>query len=347
VKQLLGTVLVVVPTLNEERTIRAVLTSLGQDLPCDRHVRFVVADGGSEDGTQEVVRSLTATGLDLRLLHNAKRWQSAGVNLAVRSHGWDADLLIRCDAHAIYPRGFIRELVQSLAVNDADAVVVPMDALGDTCLCRAIAWVSDSIVGSGGSAHRGGRRSGFVDHGHHAAFRMASFRRAGGYDETFRHNEDAELDCRQRALGSRIYLDALIRVGYYPRQTLRALARQYFNYGRGRSRTIRRHPDSARLRQVVVPIHVALSLALIVLAAWQPVLLLWPLTYLTVLTAVALSMAVEHRTPCGLLAAPAALVMHVSWAFGFIFGMCSTRETRWQRASCGDPSSQVASGGRS
>ena len=38
------------------------------------------------------------------------------------------------------------------------------------------------------------RKSGYVDHGHHAAFRAASFKAIGGYDETFSHNEDAEFD---------------------------------------------------------------------------------------------------------------------------------------------------------
>src|SRR5206468_2430242 len=150
------------------------------------------------------------------------------------------------------------------------------DSMGETCLQRAIAWVSNSPIGTGGAAHRGGRRSGFVDHGHHAAFRMAAFRRVGGYDESFTHNEDAELDCRQLALGGRVYLDADIRIGYRPRQTLAALARQYYRYGAGRARTAQRHPGSLRLRQLAVPVHVAASLLAVAASAWWPVGLLWP-----------------------------------------------------------------------
>src|SRR5205085_12703716 len=140
-------------------------------------------------------------------------------------------------------------------------VVVPLDSRGGGGWHRAVAWISTSPIGTGGSAHRAGRRSGYVDHGHHAAFRMERFRGVGGYDESFTHNEDAELDCRQRALGARVYLDAEIRLAYQPRASAAALARQYFRYGKGRSRTVRRHPDSLRLRQLAVPPHLQLSLA--------------------------------------------------------------------------------------
>lgn len=236
-------ILVVIPALNEAQAIEGVVDALAQDWPERYDVRIVVADGGSTDGTVQQVRRMAETRPWLSLLPNPKRIQSVAVNLAARAAGQDADILVRCDAHADYPAGYVRRLVETLERTGADAVVVPMDSGGENCVQRAVAWVSDTPLGSGGSAHRGGRRSGFIDHGHHAAFRMESFRRAGGYDESFTHNEDAELDCRQRALGSRIYLDADVRIGYSPRATLGGLWRQYFNYGRGRSRTVRRHPD--------------------------------------------------------------------------------------------------------
>jgi succinoglycan biosynthesis protein ExoA len=325
-------VLVVIPTLNEAGGIAEVIRSLGDHLPARAQVSLIVVDGGSTDGTVETVRRLAARRSDLALLHNPARTQAAGVNLAARSAGQAADVLIRCDAHATYPRGYVRRLLHTLDATGADSVVVAMDSIGGAgCLQRAIAWVSDTWLGSGGSAHRGGRRSGYVDHGHHAAFRMASFRRCGGYDESFTHNEDAELDCRQRALGGRIYLDAGIRIGYQPRATLGALARQYFLYGRGRSRTVRRHPHSARARQLALPVHLTATSAALALAAWWPVLLLWPVLYLLALAFASLRAAWRHRSACGLLCGPAAGVMHVSWAAGFLAGLIAVREAPWSR----------------
>src|SRR5947209_5278829 len=151
------TVLVVIPTLNEARTIAGVLQTLADDAPPDATLRFVVADGGSSDGTVDVVRALAREHTDLFLLHNPERLPGPAVNRAVQAYGGDAEVLIRVDAHARYPRGFCRQLLASLDRHAADAVVVPMDSLGEGCFQKAVAWVSDSMVGSGGSAHRGGR----------------------------------------------------------------------------------------------------------------------------------------------------------------------------------------------
>ena len=339
-------VLVVIPTLNESEHIEQVLATLLEDR-AELQLSIVVVDGGSDDGTPARVVELARRYPELRLLHNPRRIQSSGINMAVRMYGRDADVLIRCDAHAIYPRGYCRKLLDTLERTGADSVVVPMDSLGIMPFQRAVAWVSNSPVGTGGSAHRAGRRSGFVDHGHHAAFRMTMFRACGGYDDTFTHNEDAELDCRQRALGARIYLDSEIRVGYHPRHEAGALFRQYFKYGAGRSRTVRRHPASLRLRQLAVPAHLLLSVLSLLTLPLSPWLLIWPAVYLSVLGAFALLLCARHRDPCALWSSVAALVMHTAWALGFFVGLVSHRERVWMREMAVPLRLQVATGAES
>jgi succinoglycan biosynthesis protein ExoA len=326
-------VLVVVPTLNEATHIEAVLRQLSGGILQGDRVRFLVCDGGSQDGTQEIVARLARADERIALLHNPRRLQSAAINHAVRAQGVDFDILVRCDAHSIYPPGFIPGLIRTLEQTQADAVVVPMDSVGDTCARKAIAWVSDTLVGSGGAAHRGGTRSGFVDHGHHAAFKISAFVAVGGYDESFSHNEDAELDCRQKALGARIYLDSGIRVGYVPRSTFRGLWRQYLAYGQGRSRTVRKHPASLRLRQFAVPANLVLLLVSAAAVPWYPWIGVWPCVYFAVLALTACALAVKHRSFCGLLALPAAAIMHTAYALGFAVGMIRHRESHWRPSS--------------
>ena len=323
-------VLVVVPTLNEAAHVEPLLTQLCSEAGAFLDFRLVVVDGGSDDGTAERVRALMAREPSLCLLHNRARIQSSALNLAARQLGKQADILIRCDAHAVYPPDYCLRLCAALLQHEADAVVVPLDSSGQSRVQQAVAWASNSKIGTGGSAHRAGTRSGFVDHGHHAAFRMDSFRACGGYDESFTHNEDAELDCRQRALGARIYLDCSIRVTYHPRASFGALARQYFRYGLGRSRTARRHPRSLRLRQLLVPLHFVALLASLVLTPIWGWLALYALLYSTALASVALGVAVRARSLTGLLVAPAALVMHSAWAAGFLGGLVTTREPVWR-----------------
>jgi succinoglycan biosynthesis protein ExoA len=329
-----GGVLVVIPTLNEAPHIQAVLSGLLKEASCLPSMRIVVVDGGSTDETVAMVETAAARHSQVALLHNPARIQSAAINLAVRRHGHGAEVLIRCDAHAVYPANYCRRLLESLsdaaAGGGADAVVVPMDSAGDTCFQRAVAWVSNSPLGTGGAAHRAGRSSGFVDHGHHAAFRMDRFRSSGGYDETFTHNEDAELDCRQRALGAKIYLDASIRIQYRPRGSVRSLWRQYFHYGSGRSRTVRRHPGSLRLRQLLVPVHLLLSALALLASLWWAWSLAWPGLYALALLGSSVLLTARHRSACALLAGPAAAIMHAAWACGFLSGLVTRREQRWR-----------------
>ncbi len=323
-------ILVAIPTLDEEHTIAQVIDRLSQDIPEEFDVRFVIADGGSTDRTRDVVSAIGERRRDVDLLANPGRLQSVAVNLVVALFGGDRDVLVRCDAHAGYPLGYIRRLVETMQRTGADSVVVPMDSVGGSCVQKAVAWVSDTPLGSGGSVHRGGRRSGFVDHGHHALIRIDAFRRVHGYDESFSHNEDAEFDCRFRALGGTIYLDGETRLDYHPRTTLAALWRQYSGYGQGRSRTVTRHPRSLRLRQLAVPAFILACCAAIVASPLAPILLSLPAFYGLALACASFSVALTQRAVCGLLAGPAALTMHVGWAFGFLKGMLLLREKPWR-----------------
>ncbi|MEO1101748.1 MAG: glycosyltransferase family 2 protein [Pseudomonadota bacterium] len=314
-----ASVLVAIPTFNEEDHIEACLRSLltGDDRLC--HIRIIVADGESTDATREIVGHLQAEFPNVSLIHNPKRLQSAAVNaVAQASSTPETQYLIRCDAHSIYPPGFITEVADALARTGADSVVVPMDAVGETCFQKANAWIVDTPLGSGGSAHRGGRKSGEVDHGHHAGFKLARFNALGGYDETFSHNEDAEYDQRVANAGGRIYMDADIRLAYAPRATVSALARQYYSYGRGRARNMRKHGTRPRLRQMIPVLNLLGLAGALVGSAIFPWMLAYPAFYLCALGAASLLIAVRHGSLCGLFAGVASGTMHTAWAAGFL-----------------------------
>ena len=255
-------IIVAVPALNEADFIAACLTSLGLDTPEMAQVIFVVADGGSTDGTRDIVADMAQSRGNLHLLDNPAKLQSAGVNAA---------------------------------------------------------WIVDTPLGSGGASHRGGKASRFVDHGHHAAFDRESFNEIGGYDARFSHNEDAEYDRRLTEAGGRIWLDAGIRLTYFMRPTPRALARQYYTYGRGRMRTLLKHGDRPKLRQML-PV-VLLCICILSLGAGA---LIHPwgfaavLGYGAILLGASLWVATRHRSLCGLWAGVALGLMHLSWAVGAI-----------------------------
>ena len=323
-------VLVVIPTLNEEGYIEACLRSLfGGDT--DRYTA-VVCDGGSVDRTQEIVRELSAEFPQLSLLKNPRKLQSAAVNLAVSQLASpNIKYIVRCDAHSIYPDNFLDDIVKSLEATGAASVVTAMDSVGTTCFEKANAWAVDSLLGSGGAAHRGGTKSGYVDHGHHAGFDVGWFRKVGGYDESFSHNEDAEYDHRLSLAGGSIFLDADTRIEYTPRGDGPSLARQYFNYGKGRAKTILKHSVRPKIRQLV-PVAAVLGILFgVVLLPLSPWFALLPVSYLVLMMLVSLTYALSKMSLCGLWTGIALATMHLSWGSGFLSQVLKHHSSRSER----------------
>jgi len=312
-------ILAVIPTLNEARHIEACIRSLMTGSEMLREIPLVVADGGSTDDTLQIVERLQGEFKNLSVIENPDRLQSAAINLAAEIAATEAsNWLVRCDAHAVYPENYILDITRSLIETRADSVVVPMDAIGKTWFEKANAWIVDTPLGSGRGAHRGGATSRYVDHGHHAGFGLAEFIRIGGYDETFSHNEDAEYDVRLADHGGRIFLDAEIRVQYIPKGGVRALAKQYFQHGKGRARTAAKHDTPLKIRQMLPVLALLANLVGLVAALWVNAALLIPAVYLTVLFFASIYVIAKRRALCGALSGIALGVMHMSWAAGFL-----------------------------
>lgn len=320
-----GKVLAIVPCLNEAAHITGVLDQLLRD-PALAEAMVVVADGGSQDGTRELVHDYAQRDSRVRLLANPKKLQSAGVNLAVERFGAEVDWIARIDAHAGYPEGYVTTLLRVAAEQGADSVVVSMDTQGLGCFQRAAAAAQNSALGAGGSAHRRMGVSGWVDHGHHALFRRYAFLAAGGYDETFSHNEDAELDVRLGARGARIWLTDQAPVIYYPRSTARALWRQYQNYGRGRARTVLKHRVRLKPRQAA-PLAIAPAVLLALASPLHPIFAAPAALWIAACLSVGLLVGLKARSACACASGVAAMIMHLAWSLGFWRQLLDRRRT--------------------
>jgi succinoglycan biosynthesis protein ExoA len=321
--------LIVIPALNEAEGIASVVEQmLGDEHLVDPLV--VVADGGSSDGTREVVREISKRNTRVRLLDNPQRLQSAGVNRAVEAMAGDRPWLVRVDAHSEYPKNYASSLIEEAVRTGATSVVVSVNTIGQTQFQRAVAAAQNSPLGTGGSPHRNASSGQWVDHGHHGLCRLADYRAVGGYDETFSHNEDAELDVRLARQGARIWLTDRVRSNYYPRRTVKALAQQYFNYGRGRARTVLKHGTPLKMRQAaplaVAPAVAALALTPIFWAFALPALA-WSLAAVSAGAALALS----RRDPVLLMSGPAAMAMHLGWSAGFWTELAARAHARTRR----------------
>lgn len=310
-------VLVVIPCLNEEPHLPALLAWLSARAePC----RIVVADGGSSDASRRIVAAAAANDARIVLMDNPKRLQSAGVNAAVRAYGGEAEWFVRIDAHAGYPADFLATLLAAQAESGADSVTVSMRAVATAgrCFQQTAAAAQNSVLGAGGSRHRKGGARRWIDHGHHALFKTAPFLAAGGYDEDFSHNEDAEFDARLTARGGRILLAADAPIDYFPRTGAQALARQYYNFGRGRARTVLKHRMPLKARQwapVLIPPLALLSLLALPLTPFAAAPLL---AWIGGSLAYGIVLGLRERRLCACGAGIAAVVMHAAWSAGFL-----------------------------
>jgi succinoglycan biosynthesis protein ExoA len=230
---------IVLPALNERAYIRDCLESLlVQDYPAITEI--LVLDGGSRDGTQEIVRIVAGCAA---VVDNPGVTAASGLNLGFAlARG---EVIVRADAHARYARDYVRRCVAVLLETGADNVGGRMTPVGTTSFGRGVAAVTSSPLGVGpGRFHYATDRQ-EVDTVYLGCWWREKVLELGGFDDTRLQwaAEDHELNFRLRASGGRIVLDPDIRSWYFPRDTPTALWRQYFNYGVGKASTLAKHHD--------------------------------------------------------------------------------------------------------
>ena len=325
---------IVMPCFNEERRIGRAISSLLEREP--DNLEILVVDGGSRDGTREVVRRFGDCGAPIRLIENPRRRVSAAMNIGIREAR--GEWIVRADAHCAYPPGYVRrcvELLKATGAANAGGIQVPIvekRSVAGGRIQAAVAAAMRHPLGVGDARWRLGRRSGFVDTVYLGTFRRSLFDEIGYYDEDADANQDAELNMRILAAGKKIYLDHTLEVIYYPRESFGGLARQYFRYGRGRARTALKHRRLTSWRQAAAPVLLIGLGGSLIAAIWMPVFLLAPTAYAATLAGVAIVSRLPGPVDRGrdavagdsmgmgarLLVAAAWAVMHMSWGAGFL-----------------------------
>jgi glycosyltransferase involved in cell wall biosynthesis len=242
-------VTIAMPAYNEEGYIEACLRSVqAQTYPGDR-MEILVADGRSGDRTRDIVAAMAAEDPRIRLIDNPERLQAAGMNEMIRAAR--GEVIVRMDVHCEYAPDYVEACVRVLDHTGADNVGGAQRARAKTFFQKALCAALDSPLGVGGARYRSPDNEGFVDTVFLGAFRRRAFDMAGLYDPLAITNEDAELNQRLIDAGGKVFLSRDIVVHYFPRDSFKALARQYYKYGRGRARTLLKLRKFLTLRPAV------------------------------------------------------------------------------------------------
>ncbi len=260
---------VLVPILNEVQSIRrAVDAMLAQRV--EGSVELLLADGGSSDGTRELLHQMAAGDARITVLENPSGLTPSGLNVALsQARG---EYVARMDAHAFYPENYLQTGIDRLRAGGVDWVSGPQVVEGEGRVQRAFALALESWLGRGGSRRwAAGRASARgpseweLDSGvFTGVWRREKVLEMGGWDERWRRNQDSEMAARFLEDGSRLVCLAEMAAGYTPRASLRGVARQYEGYGFYRVATALRHPDSLRRSALLMPLLVCCGAAAVI-----------------------------------------------------------------------------------
>jgi glycosyltransferase involved in cell wall biosynthesis len=316
---------IAIPCRNEAAYIADCLDSiLASDYPRDR-LEILVVDGYSDDGTREILCRYEAEHPRITVLDNPQLSAPAALNVAIRAS--TGSVVLRMDAHVLYPPDYVRSLVEGLKQTGADNVggVLETVPAEDTPIARAIALGLSHPFGVGNSYFRTGTRERReVDTVPFGCYRREIFDQIGLFDEELIRNQDDEFNFRLISRGGRVLLLPDVICRYFARRSFRQVARMYYQYGYFKPLVARKVGRVMTLRQLVPSLLIATLLSSAALSAWVPgagaAFAFITATYTVfVLGCSAAAAGLDLR--CGLALAAVFPILHFSYGFGFIRGI--------------------------
>jgi len=243
----------IMPCYNEADYVSRSLDSIvSNDYP-KGNMEVIVYDGGSRDGTLGILEKYQNKHEFIKFKNNPERIQAAALNYGIVDA--KGEIIIRADAHCIYEKDYISQIVRLLDETDAVNVGGAQIGIGDSFFSTTVAMAMSNPFISGNAYYRSGNNAPrYVDTVFLGAWRKRDLIKIGGFDESFVINEDYELNYRLREKGGKVLFSPSIKVKYFVRSSFLKLIRQYFRYGYWKVKTIMEHPGSLVFRQLAAPI---------------------------------------------------------------------------------------------
>lgn len=313
---------IVVPCRNERAYIVPCVQSLLAQGAPDVPIEVIIADGMSSDGTRELLAQLAADDCRVRMVDNPGFIVSTGLNRAIAMS--QGDIVVRADSHTVYAPDYVRRCVEVLQSSGADCVGGPWVPRGIGYLSRAIAAAFQSPYAAGAArSHDAGYR-GPVDTVYLGCWARGTLDRFGPFDESLVRNQDDEYCLRITRAGGTVWQSPDIHSWYTPRASLRAVFRQYAQYGYWKVFVIRKHRIPASIRHVVPAVVVLAFVALAIAAPFSRAALVFLSAAVGAYVCLSLLFALRatrHEMRLLLAVPPAFWAFHFGYGLGFWGGL--------------------------
>ncbi|MAT39623.1 MAG: glycosyl transferase [Ectothiorhodospiraceae bacterium] len=247
---------IIIPVRNEARYIEDLLEqAAAQDYKGP--IEVLIADGESDDGTKELISGWAANrkseegGADLHLtvVDNPSRYVSHGLNAVLRVAC--GKYIVRWDAHTVYATDYVSKCIEWKERTEAKNVGGPARTKYKGYISQAVCAAYHSPFSVGGARFHDVGYEGEVDTVVYGCWDRDYLVSIGGFDEELVRNQDDELNLRITRRGDMVYQSPEIVSWYYPRSSLTALFKQYFQYGYWKVRVIQKHTLPASPRHLV------------------------------------------------------------------------------------------------
>jgi succinoglycan biosynthesis protein ExoA len=321
----LGDVTVVLPVRDEASTVGLALESIVRQSVGPGDIEVMVYDGMSVDGTREVCERFANEHPWRRfaVVSNAERIVPHALNaaLAASTCPW----FIRLDGRTSLSPNYI-EACRGLA-SSAEKV-----AAGGRFVAQASGPVASAIAAAVthpigvGRGFRNARDAGTeLPHHPFAVWRTNDLRELGGFETILARNQDDHLSMLASEQGWRILLVPEAEVVYRPRERIRGVAVQYFQYGLWKSFVGRRHGLFPKRSAMPAAMTTAWLAAIVLRATGRAP---WALRSLVAFYLVLGIAASRNRASNPGLTALALSVLHLSYGAGVIVGLIKPEVTQ-------------------
>jgi len=312
---LLSSYSIICPIYNESGYLPELLSFLSQCQP--EPLQIILIDGGSTDNSREIILKWKEILPQLELVFNPNRTVPFALNLAIPA--CNAEIIVRIDAHTNYANDYFKKIIDTFNNTDADIVGGPTRTAFKYPFQEAVAYVFNTPFGMGNSSVHDVAFNGYTDSVTFGAWKRELFDKTGLFDVRFKRNQDDEFHYRARSLGFKIYQNSDIKLWYYPRNTIRGLFKQYFEYGLYKPLVLKKNKSGLSIRHLVPTIFVLYLLSLYIVLSWSwyfiiPLILYFSLTFYFALKATS-SIKAKLFIP---LVYP---IVHLGYGIGFILGL--------------------------